>query len=42
MKDDLTGLDDSKMTKLDWVKAIVGALIAVPVMYAMMVIIMVL
>ncbi len=42
MKDDLTGLDDGKMTKLDWVKAIVGALVAVPVMYAMMVIIMVL
>ena len=30
------------MTKLDWFKAIVGALIAVPIMYAMMVIIMVL
>jgi hypothetical protein len=42
MKDDLTGLDDGKMTKLDWFKAIVGALIAVPIMYAMMVIIMVL
>jgi hypothetical protein len=42
MKDDLTGLDDGKMTKLDWFKAIVGALVAVPVMYAMMVIIMVL
>ena len=30
------------MSKLDWLKAIGGALIAVPVMYAMMVIIMVL
>ena len=35
-------MHDDKMTKLDWLKAIVGALIAVPVMYAMMVIIMVL
>jgi hypothetical protein len=30
------------MSKLDWVKAVIGALIAVPIMYAMMVIIMVL
>jgi hypothetical protein len=30
------------MSKLDWLKAIVGALIALPIMYAMMVIIMVL
>jgi hypothetical protein len=33
---------EQHMTKLDWFKAIVGALIAVPIMYAMMVIIMVL
>jgi hypothetical protein len=33
---------EDRMTKLDWFKAIVGALITVPVMYAMMVIIMVL
>ena len=30
------------MSKLDWLKAIVGALIALPIMYAMIVIIMVL
>lgn len=33
---------EDRMTKLDWFKAIAGALIAVPIMYAMMVIIMVL
>lgn len=42
MKDELTGLQDDKMTKLDWLKVIVGTLIAVPIWYAMMVIIMVL
>jgi hypothetical protein len=42
MKDDLTGLDDDKMTKLDWVKTIVGVIVFVPIWYAMMVIIMVL
>lgn len=31
-----------KMTKLDWVKVVLGTLIAVPIWYAMMVIIMVL
>jgi hypothetical protein len=35
-------LKEIVMTKLDWFKAILGALIAVPIMYAMMVIIMVL
>ncbi len=33
-------MKDDKMTKLDWVKAILGALIITPVFYAMMVIIL--
>lgn len=31
---------EDHMTKLDWIKAIVGALIAVPIIYVYMVIIM--
>jgi hypothetical protein len=35
-------MKDAKMTKLDWVKTIVGVIVFVPIWYAMMVIIMVL
>ena len=35
-------MKDDKMTKLDWLKVVIGVLVFVPVWYAMMVIIMVL